>query len=47
MKFAEITQEVQVARAQQARFDIGLTPGRRLANQQHKEALSKAREEGG
>lgn len=47
MKFAELTQEVQVARAQPARFDTGLTPGRRLANQQFKEALSKAREDGG
>lgn len=29
MKFAELTQEVQVARPQQVRFDVGLTPGRR------------------
>jgi hypothetical protein len=29
MKFAELTQEVQVARPQEVVFDIGLTPGRR------------------
>lgn len=34
MKFAELTQEVQVARAQQVNFDVGLTPGRRALNQQ-------------
>lgn len=32
MKFAEITQEVQVARAQVTKFDLGFTPGRRQAN---------------
>ena len=29
MRFAELTQEVQVARPQQPVFDSGLTPGRR------------------
>jgi len=29
MKFAELTQEVQIARPQEVVFDIGLTPGRR------------------
>jgi hypothetical protein len=29
MKFAELTQEVLVARPQEIVFDIGLTPGRR------------------
>lgn len=32
MKFAEITQEVQVARPQVTKFDLGFTPGRRQAN---------------
>ncbi|XP_033725616.1 kinesin-like protein KIF23 isoform X2 [Pecten maximus] len=40
MKFAELTQEVMVARSQQVKFDIGLTPGRRRMNQQYKEALA-------
>ena len=47
MKFAELTQEVQVARSQQIRFDLGLTPGRRRLNKQYKDALSRARENGG
>ncbi len=46
MKFAEITQEVQVDRQEQARFDIGLTPGRRRQYQQYKEAITKMEEEG-
>jgi len=33
MKFAEITQEVQVARPQDVCLDIGLTPGRRRMHQ--------------
>ncbi|XP_021341176.1 kinesin-like protein KIF23 isoform X5 [Mizuhopecten yessoensis] len=40
MKFAELTQEVMVARSEQVKFDIGLTPGRRRMNQQYQEALA-------
>lgn len=43
MKFAEVTQEVQVARPTEIKFDVGLTPGRRRANQMYKKAI----EEGG
>lgn len=32
MKFAEVTQEVQVARPTEIKFDVGLTPGRRRGN---------------
>lgn len=32
MKFAEMTQEVQVARPTVAKIDFGFTPGRRQAN---------------
>jgi hypothetical protein len=32
MKFAEMTQEVQVARSTVTKLDLGLTPGRRQAN---------------
>ena len=32
MRFAEVTQEVQVARPTAVRFDVGLTPGRRKGN---------------
>ncbi|CAH1789923.1 unnamed protein product [Owenia fusiformis] len=46
MRFAELTQEVQIARPQQVRFDIGLTPGRRRMNQQYKEKLAKMKEDG-
>ncbi|XP_077996675.1 kinesin-like protein KIF23 [Glandiceps talaboti] len=46
MRFAEVTQEVQVNRPTAVRFDVGLTPGRRRANQMYKEALSKFQEEG-
>ncbi|XP_070547007.1 kinesin-like protein KIF23 isoform X1 [Ptychodera flava] len=46
MKFAEVTQEVQVARPTGVRFDVGLTPGRRRANQMYKEALSKIHQDG-
>jgi len=45
MKFAELTQEVLVARSQQVCFD-GLAPGRRRINQQYKEAAMKAEENG-
>ncbi|XP_061185396.1 kinesin-like protein KIF23 isoform X2 [Saccostrea echinata] len=37
MKFAELSQEVLIARQQQVRFDIGLTPGRRKINQNYKD----------
>ena len=40
MKFAELTQEVQVARPQGAYFDLGLTPGRRRNYQLHKDAVA-------
>lgn len=46
MRFADLTQEVRVARQEQARFDTGLTPGRRRLNQQYKEAVARMREEG-
>nr|XP_054752223.1 kinesin-like protein KIF23 isoform X1 [Lytechinus pictus] len=41
MRFAEITQEVQVARPTEVRFDIGLTPGRRKANEEYKKLLEE------
>lgn len=40
MKFAEITQDVQVARATPMKIDNGLTPGRRKANQIFKLAVN-------
>ncbi|XP_020602106.1 kinesin-like protein KIF23 [Orbicella faveolata] len=40
MKFAEVTQDVVIARPQSVRFDTGLTPGRRRANQMYKEVLA-------
>ncbi|XP_054008311.1 kinesin-like protein KIF23 [Hylaeus anthracinus] len=46
MKFAEITQEVQVARPTVTKVDLGFTPGRRQANKLFKEARSKL-EKGG
>ena len=46
MRFAELTQEVQVARQEQVRFDTGLTPGRRRLHKQYKEAVAKMQEEG-
>ena len=46
MAFAELTQEVAVARpSTQVRFD-GLAKGRRRMNQQYKEAVTKAAELG-
>lgn len=39
MKFAELTREVQVARPQQVRFDVGLTRGRRQINKRYQEAI--------
>lgn len=47
MKFAEVTQDVVIARSQAIRFDTGLTPGRRRANQMYKEALAHVEENGG
>ncbi|KAK2191666.1 hypothetical protein NP493_48g04060 [Ridgeia piscesae] len=41
MRFAEMTQEVQVARPQATVFR-GLTPGRRRRNQEYKDAVSQA-----
>ncbi|XP_001868064.2 kinesin-like protein KIF23 [Culex quinquefasciatus] len=40
MKFAEMTQDVQIARPTPVKVDVGLTPGRRKANQLYKVALS-------
>ncbi|XP_037045291.1 kinesin-like protein KIF23 [Bradysia coprophila] len=40
IKFAEMTQEVQVQRATPIRLDVGLTPGRRKANQLFKMAVN-------
>ena len=47
MRFAELTQEVEVARGSQVRFDTGLTPGRRRLNQKYKQALFMIDENGG
>ena len=41
MRFAEMTQEVEVARPQQVRFDVGLTPGRRRRNKEFHDALAE------
>lgn len=46
MRFAEMTQEVQIARPQMAVFR-GLTPGRRRRNQEYKEAVTQAAANGG
>ncbi|XP_043263298.1 kinesin-like protein KIF23 [Colletes gigas] len=46
MKFAEMTQEVQVARPAVTKLDLGFTPGRRQANKLFKEARSKLEKEG-
>ncbi|XP_076626873.1 kinesin-like protein KIF23 isoform X2 [Colletes latitarsis] len=46
MKFAEMTQEVQVARPAITKLDLGFTPGRRQANKLFKEARSKLEKEG-
>lgn len=40
MKFAEMTQEVQIARAMPMKTDLGLTPGRRKANKLFKIAVN-------
>jgi len=46
MKFAELTQEVVIERPKEVRWDTGLTPGRRRANQVYKEAVRRMEEEG-
>ncbi|XP_066597668.1 kinesin-like protein KIF23 isoform X2 [Prorops nasuta] len=46
MRFAEMTQEVQVTRPQTLRIDLGFTPGRRQANKIFKEARSRLEKEG-
>ncbi|XP_030380166.1 kinesin-like protein KIF23 [Scaptodrosophila lebanonensis] len=46
MKFAEMTQEVQIARATPMKTDLGLTPGRRKANKMFKIALNNLNELG-
>ncbi|XP_043280255.1 kinesin-like protein KIF23 isoform X2 [Venturia canescens] len=46
MKFAEITQEVQVSRPTATKLDLGFTPGRRQANKIFKEARSRLEKEG-
>ena len=46
MKFAEMTQEVQVARPTPMKSDIGYTPGRRKANQIFKMAVHNLEERG-
>ncbi|XP_078034200.1 kinesin-like protein KIF23 [Augochlora pura] len=46
MKFAEMTQEVQVARPTVTKIDLGFTPGRRQANKLFKEARGKLEREG-
>lgn len=46
MKFAEMTQEVQVARAAPMKADLGLTPGRRKANKMFKMAVNNLNELG-
>ncbi|KAM8710769.1 hypothetical protein ACLKA7_017405 [Drosophila subpalustris] len=46
MKFAEMTQEVQIARATPIKPDLGLTPGRRKANKLFKIAVNNLHELG-
>lgn len=46
MKFAEMTQEVQIARPTPMKLDYGMTPGRRKANQIFKMAVSNMVENG-
>ena len=46
MQFAEVTQEVQIERAVGVKFDLGLTPGRRRANQAYKEAYKRLESRG-
>lgn len=46
MKFAEMTQDVQIARPTPMKQDIGLTPGRRKANQLFRIAVNNLEEMG-
>lgn len=46
MKFAEMTQEVQVAKPTPIKVDNGYTPGRRKANQLFKMAVNNLEEAG-
>ncbi|KAL7295722.1 hypothetical protein TKK_0011067 [Trichogramma kaykai] len=46
MKFAEMTQEVQIARPTVTKLDLGFTPGRRQANKIFKEARARLEKEG-
>lgn len=46
MRFAEMTQEVQIARPTARKLDVGYTPGRRKANQVFKMALGNLEEQG-
>ncbi|KAK3913580.1 Kinesin-like protein KIF23 [Frankliniella fusca] len=46
MKFAEMSQEVQIARPVPVRLDLGFTPGRRKANQVFRTAIRQLEEEG-
>ncbi|ALC44016.1 pav [Drosophila busckii] len=46
MKFAEMTQEVQIARATPMKTDLGFTPGRRKANKLFKIAVNNLNELG-
>lgn len=46
MQFAEMTQEVMIERAVHKKLDLGLTPGRKRANQVYKEAVRRLEEQG-
>lgn len=46
MKFAEMTQEVQIARPTPMKLEYGMTPGRRKANQIFKMAVNRMEENG-
>lgn len=46
MKFAEMSQEVQIARPTPVRVDFGFTPGRRKANQVFRSAVRQLEEDG-
>ena len=47
MKFAEMTQEVQIARPELVRPETGLAPGRRRMAEQYRKAVLEAQENGG
>ncbi|XP_015597469.1 kinesin-like protein KIF23 [Cephus cinctus] len=46
MKFAEMTQEVQVSKPSASKIDLGYTPGRRYANKIFKEARARLEKQG-